>query len=112
MSARGETRQWLAQRASAAVLALCVVVHLATLIVAVKGGLSAADILGRTRGNAVWAAFYAIFVAAVAIHAPIGLRTIAAEWLAWRGRAADACWLAAGVALFILGVRAVAAVLL
>ena len=36
---RFETRLWLAQRASAAVLALCVVVHLATMIVAVRGGL-------------------------------------------------------------------------
>src|SRR6266704_956210 len=51
MSARGETRLWLAQRASAAVLALCVAVHLATMIVAVRGGLSAADLLGRTRGS-------------------------------------------------------------
>lgn len=112
MSARGQTRLWLAQRASAAVLAACVLVHLATMIVAVKGGLSAADILGRTRGSAAWAALYGVFVLAVAIHAPIGLRTIAAEWLAWRGRAADTCWLLVGVALLALGVRAVAAVVL
>jgi fumarate reductase subunit C len=112
VSARGETRLWLAQRASAAVLALCVVVHLATMIVAVNGGLTAADILGRTRGNPAWAAFYAVFVAAVAIHAPIGLRTIGAEWLRWRGRSADLCWLAVGAALFVTGIRAVAAVAL
>lgn len=112
MSARGETRLWLAQRASAAVLALCVLVHLATMIVAVNGGLTAADILGRTRGNPGWGVFYAVFVAAVAIHAPIGLRTIASEWLQWRGRVADACWLVVGVALFVIGLRAVAAVVL
>src|SRR4051812_32074817 len=35
MSARGEARIWLAQRATAVVLALCVVVHLATIIYAV-----------------------------------------------------------------------------
>ena len=70
---------WLAQRASAAVLALCVVVHLATMIVAVRGGLTAAEILGRTRGSVAWAAFYGVFVVGVAIHAPIGLRTIVAE---------------------------------
>ena len=34
---------WIAQRLSAAVLALCVVVHLATMVVAIRGGLSAAD---------------------------------------------------------------------
>lgn len=112
MSARGETRLWLAQRASAAVLALCVLVHLATMIIAVNGGLTAADILGRTRSNSAWGVFYAVFVAAVAIHAPIGLRTIGAEWLHWRGRGADACWLAVGVALFVIGIRAVAAVVL
>ena len=112
MSARIETRLWLAQRASAAVLALCVLVHLATMIIAVKGGLTAADILGRTHGNTAWGAFYAVFVAAVAIHAPIGLRTIAAEWLDWRGRGADACWLLVGVASFVIGIRAVAAVVL
>ena len=112
MSARGETRLWLAQRASAAVLALCVLVHLATMIVAVNGGLTAADILGRTRGNPAWAAFYAIFVGAVSIHAPIGLRTIGSEWLQWRGRGADFCWLVVGVALFVIGIRAVAAVAL
>jgi fumarate reductase subunit C len=112
VSARSETRLWLAQRASAAMLALCVLVHLTTMIVAVKGGLTAAEILGRTRGNPTWAAFYAVFVAAVAIHAPIGLRTIASEWLQWRGRGADACWLVVGVSLFVIGLRAVAAVVL
>ena len=77
------------QRASAAVLAVCVAVHLVTMIVAVHGGLSAAAILGRTRGSVGWTAFYGLFVVAVAIHAPLGLRTVAAEWLGWRGRAAD-----------------------
>ena len=40
MSARVETWLWLAQRASAAVLALCVAVHLVTMIAAVRGGLT------------------------------------------------------------------------
>jgi len=111
VSARGEVRLWLAQRASAALLALCVVVHLATMIVAVRGGLSAADILGRTRGSAGWAAFYGLFVLAVSIHAPLGLRTVAGEWLGWRGLAADATWALVGVALLLLGVLAIVAVL-
>ena len=76
---RREALLWLAQRVSAAVLALCVVVHLATMIVAVRGGLTAAEILERTRGSAAWMGFYAVFVLGVAIHAPIGLRTILAE---------------------------------
>jgi len=112
MSARGETRLWLAQRASAVLLALCVVVHLATIIIAVRGGLSAAEILGRTRGSMGWAAFYVVFVLMVSIHAPIGLRTVASEWLGWRGRGADAACALVAIALFALGMRAVGAVTL
>lgn len=112
MSARAETLVWVAQRASAALLALCVAVHLATMIVAVRGGLNAADILGRTHGSLGWAAFYGVFVLAIAIHAPIGLRTIASEWLQWRGRAADLAFLAIGIGLIALGARAIAAVTL
>jgi fumarate reductase subunit C len=71
------------------VLAFCVMVHLATIIYAVQGGLSAAEILGRTRGNAAWLAFYALFVLAVTVHASIGLRSILIEWLKWRARSRD-----------------------
>jgi fumarate reductase subunit C len=111
-SSRGEARAWFAQRASAAVLALCVVVHLATMIVVVRHGLSAEAILGRTRGSVSWAAFYCVFVLAVAVHAPLGLRTVAAEWLGWRGRGADAAWTVVAIALLVLGARAIAAVAL
>lgn len=90
MTYRAETWLWLAQRASAAVLAVCVAVHLATIIYAVQGGLTAAEILGRTRGNAAWLAFYSVFVLAVSVHAPIGLRTVFIEWLRWRGASRDA----------------------
>jgi fumarate reductase subunit C len=86
---RWEARLWVAQRASAFVLAICVLVHLATIIFAVRGGLSAIEILSRTRGNAAWLSFYVLFIAAVAVHAPIGLRSIFAEWLGWRGRSLD-----------------------
>lgn len=112
MSVQTQTLAWLAQRASAAVLALCVAVHLATLVVAVHEGLSASAILGRTRGSAAWMAFYAVFVVAVSIHAPLGLRAIAAEWLSWKGRAADVACTAAGIILLVLGLRAVTAVTL
>ncbi len=59
-----------------------------------------------------WAAFYSIFVLAVGIHAPLGLRVVAAEWLRWRGRSADVACVAVGLALIALGARAVAAVAL
>lgn len=112
MSARAEARLWIAQRASAVVLALCVAVHLATMVYAVRGGLTAGEILRRTQGSAFWGAFYAAFVLAVAIHAAVGLRNIAGEWLRWRGRAADVAALLAALALAVLGLRAVFAVVL
>ena len=105
-----QTRLWIAQRASAAVLAVCVAVHLATIIYAVQGGLTAAEILGRTRGNAAWFAFYSLFVLAVAVHAPIGLRAIFIEWLRWRGRSRDVLLLLLALLLAWMGMRAVLSV--
>lgn len=98
---------WMMQRASAAVLALCVIVHLATIIYAVQGGLSAGEILGRTRGNVAWLAFYSIFVLAVSVHAPIGLRSVFMEWLRWRGRSRDLVLLLLALSLAWMGLRAV-----
>jgi len=80
-----QTLLWLAQRVTAAILAVCVAVHLATITYAVQGGLTAAEILGRTRGNTAWLVFYSVFVVAAAIHAPIGMRSVLGEWLKWRG---------------------------
>ena len=110
MRPRVEALLWGAQRASAALLAVCVAVHLATVVYAVQGGLSAAEILGRTRGNAGWFVFYSLFVLAVGVHAPIGLRAVAAEWLGWRGRSRDAALLFLSLAILWAGMRAVLAV--
>ncbi|MGZ5047220.1 MAG: hypothetical protein ACXWF0_08110 [Usitatibacter sp.] len=107
MSARGEARLWVAQRATAAVLAVCVAVHLVTIVYAVRGGLSAADMLSRTRASVAWATFYTLFVFAAAVHGSIGLRTVAMEWLRLRPRAADALMGAAALSLVVLGLRAV-----
>src|SRR5207244_3188207 len=70
------------QRLTAAVMAPLVLVHVAVIFYASRKGLSAADILGRTRGSIMWASFYGAFVAAVAIHASIGLRNVLIEWSA------------------------------
>lgn len=78
-NARVETKLWVWQRLSAAVLGICVIVHLAVIVMAVQGGLSAAEIIDRVSGNYVWLAFYSVFVIAVALHAPIGIRTILKE---------------------------------
>jgi fumarate reductase subunit C len=101
---------WVAQRVSAAVLGLAVLVHLVTMSYAVRGGLTAAEILARTRGSVGWLLFYGIFVLAVAVHAPIGLRTIAREWAGWRGAVPDTVVAIVAVVLIGLGWRAVWAV--
>ena len=110
LSVRAQVLLWTAQRASAVVLALCVVVHLVTIIYAIRNGITAAEILGRTRGSYAWCGFYAIFVAAVAVHAPIGLRSVLAETFNWRGAGLDLTVLAMGLALALWGFRAVYAV--
>ena len=110
MTPRGEAKLWIAQRASAAVLALCVVVHLVVIVYAMRGGLSAAEILGRTRGSVAWGAFYGVFVLAAAVHAPIGLRAVLAEWLGWRGRSLAVFVHLFALLLAVLGLRAVWAV--
>ncbi len=104
---RAETLLWVAQRASAAVLAVFVLVHLVTIIYAVRGGLTASAILHRTHGNLGWLLFYGLFVAAVAIHVPIGLRVIAREWLGWRGGALDLMTLVAAFYVVAAGWRAI-----
>lgn len=78
-SAGIETKLWVWQRASAAVLGLCVIVHLILIIIAVQGGLSAGEIISRVSGNVAWLMVYSVFVIAVAVHAPIGVRTILNE---------------------------------
>lgn len=103
-------RLLLLQRASAVVLAVAVLAHLATIIIAVRGGLTAGEILGRTSGNPGWLVFYTVFVVAAAIHAPIGLRTILREWTGWRGRSCDALMALFGALLLALGLRAAWAV--
>ena len=110
MKTRTEVILWAAQRVSAMVLALCVLVHLVTIIYAVRHGLSAAQILGRTQGSAAWAGFYLLFVVMIAVHAPIGLRTILTETFNWRGVALDLAVLLTGLALAAFGMRAVMAV--
>jgi fumarate reductase subunit C len=110
VSGVAQAKRWYWQRISAMVLALCVLVHLAVMIYAVRGGLSAGEILGRTQGNWGFALFYAVFVVACAVHVPVGLANIAREW--WGMGEAAALWLsrAFGLLLLVTGLRAVFAV--
>ena len=103
-------RLYMAQRITALFMAPFVLVHLAVMIYAIQGGLSAAEILGRTQGSVLWFLFYGGFVVAVAIHGAIGLRVIAFEWGGLKGTALDVFMWFVGLGLFALGARAVWAV--
>ncbi|MBY0298738.1 MAG: succinate dehydrogenase [Methylobacterium sp.] len=103
---------YLAQRATALILALTVAVHLGTILYAVRGGLTAGEILARTQGNGAFLAFYAVFVLAAAVHAPIGLRSVLREWTGWRGRSLDIGMIALSALIAVLGLRAALAVFL
>jgi len=105
-----EARLFALQRLTAMVMAPFVLVHVGLILYAVRGGLTAAEILSRTQGNWFWIVFYGLFVLSVAIHVPIGIRNILIEWLRLGRAAASTVGLVFGVALLILGLRAVAAV--
>lgn len=105
-------RLYLLQRMSALVMAPLVVGHIAVMIYAVQNGLSAGEILSRTQGSLGWALFYGLFVAAVSVHAAIGLRAVAFETLRLPARWLDPLTWTVGVLLFAMGSRAVAAVVL
>ncbi len=99
-------RLWVIQRVTAMWLAFAVLVHLVTILAAVQGGLSAAEILDRTRGSLGWLGFYAAFALAAGLHGAIGLRAVAAEWLGWRGKRLDAAWVAIGLLTAGFGISA------
>ena len=105
-------RLYILQRGTAAIMAPLVLLHIAVIFYASHKGLSAADILARTRGSVAWALFYGVFVLAVATHASIGVRTILAEWFGLRGDLRNVAAVAFGILLLALGLRAVAAVVL
>ena len=110
MTARVELWLYMAQRLSAMVLAPIVLVHLLTILYAIRGGLTAAEILGRTQGSVFWMLFYGLFVVAAAVHGSIGLRSIVREMTSWHGRSLNAAALAFCLLILVLGFRAVGAI--
>src|SRR5919106_5881742 len=105
-------RLYFWQRLTAALMAPLIVGHLIVVFYATSAGLSAADILGRTRGSVGWALYYGAFVVLAAIHGAIGVRTVVGEWTPLRGRGLDVLMWGFGILLFLLGLRAVVAVVL
>lgn len=106
-NARVETKLWVWQRLSAAVLAVCVIVHLIVIVYAVQDGLSAAEIIARVSGNFLWLAFYSVFVIAIAIHAPIGVRTILKEMTDISPKATHMIMATFSIVILAMGFRAV-----
>ncbi len=105
-----ESKLYALQRITAVIMAPLIVIHLVAIILATKGGLSAAEILSRTQGFGIWTVFYGVFVIAAAIHAPLGLRKILGEWTRLSPRAIDGLMIILLFILLGLGLRAVWAV--
>ncbi len=102
-------RLYVWQRATAAIMAPLVLVHIAVIFYATRQGLTAADILSRTHGSAIWASYYGLFVAAASIHASIGMRNVLIEWSPLDERRAGLLAVALGLLLALLGFHAVIA---
>lgn len=107
-----DMRLYMLQRLSALIMVPLTLGHLAVMIYAVQGGLSTAEILGRTQGSLWWLLFYGSFVVAVCVHASIGLRVIVHEILGLGGRMLGVFTWATGLLLLFMGGRAVVAVTL
>ena len=105
-------RLYVWQRLTAAIMAPLLLGHIAVIFYATRQGMTAADILARTRNSIAWASYYGIFVAAASVHASIGVRNILAEWSPLNERRAGLFAALFGFALLVLGFRAVAAVVL
>lgn len=106
-----EIRLWYWGRISAMALSFFVLVHLAVIIYAVRGGLTGTEILSRTHGNVAFGLFYAAFVLACAVHVPIGLARILRETIL-STRAANVVSTLFALLLLVLGLRAVYGVVL
>ena len=101
-----QAKLWYAQRISAMILGICVAMHLLIIFYAIRGGISAQEILGRTQGNLSFALFYEIFVLACFVHAPIGVANILQETLPQSGLAKPVSWILA-IGILTLGTTAV-----
>jgi fumarate reductase subunit C len=109
MSGVLQAKLWYAQRISAMVLGICVAIHLLIIFYAIRGGLSAEEILGRTQGNIGFAIFYETFVLACFVHAPIGVANILQETFPKSGLVKPIAGLLA-ILILVLGTVAVCGV--
>ncbi len=110
MIARTDFYLYLLQRGTAVVLAPLILIHIVVILIAVEGGLSASEILARTKDSGFWAAFYSIFVLAAAVHGSLGLRNVIREMTPLNGTVLNVSAFVICVVLLALGLRAVGAV--
>lgn len=103
-------RLYFLQRLTAALLVPLIAAHVLVIFLAIGQGLSAAEILSRTRGSLAWGAFYTAFVLLAGVHGAIGLRAVLQDWVGGSPRRLDVAMWAVGFVLVVLGLRAVAAV--
>lgn len=105
-----DVRLYMLQRISALIMAPLTLGHIAVMIYAIQGGLTTAEILGRTQGSVLWFVFYGTFVIAVSVHAAIGLRVILSEMMRLSRFALSAFTWGTCLILLFMGARAVTAV--
>lgn len=105
-----DLRLYMLQRITALIMAPLTLGHIAVMIYAVQGGLTAAEILGRTQGSPFWFLFYGSFVLAVSVHAAIGLRVILHEMAGLKGRSLSVVSWGIAAVLLAMGTQALIAV--
>ena len=108
---RTEIRLFVIQRLSAMILAPLVLIHLATMIYAIQDGLTASEILSRTKGSIVWGIIYGLFIVTSAIHASLGLRTIIGEMTSLSAKSRNILSLLFGLLILTLGFEAIRAII-
>ena len=107
-----ELRLYVFQRVTAALMLPLILAHLFMIFYATQNGLTAAEILGRTRGSVGWAVFYGLFVVLAAVHGGIGVRSVLREWTGLSRTMIDALAGMFTLVLMVLGARAVYAVVM
>lgn len=107
-----DIRLYVLQRISALIMIPLTLGHIGVMIYAVQGGLTTAEILGRTQGSFFWMLFYGLFVLAVSVHAAIGLRVIVHETFRVNGFLLTMFMWSVFLILLLLGMRAVMVVTL
>ncbi len=105
-----DLKLYMTQRLSAIFMVPFILLHLGVIIYASRNGVSATEILGRTKGSIGWMLFYGLFVVAASIHGTIGIRNIVSEMFAWRGLKLEIAMVLVVVLLVAVGLRAVGAV--